>query len=149
MPPPGPSKTAVQGTVDWWTLPGFCRSATWIRYSISDVATMIPAEKTPLHSPLLDGQTADRQGKALALLSNPARLRLAVAIYRSPASTVVQLAEDIDLQPNHVSKLLGPMRQAGLVSYGATGRATHYWLSDDFTRTIVAACTPAAASPAA
>lgn len=94
----------------------------------------------PVTSPALDYATAERHSTALTLLSNPARLRVLVAMYRYPNSTVGQLAEDTDLEPNRVSSLLAPMRDARLVGFHLTGRSVNYWICDPLTELVVSAC---------
>ncbi|MFL0579472.1 ArsR/SmtB family transcription factor [Dietzia sp. 179-F 9C3 NHS] len=88
----------------------------------------------------LDSDLIEKSCTVLGLLSNPARLRLAVAMYRHPNSTVTQLAEDVDLSPDRVSALLRPMRHARLVSYVVTGRSANYRITDELARSIVVTC---------
>lgn len=82
---------------------------------------------------------ADRRAAVLALLSNPARLRLVTAVYLSPHSTVTQLSEDIELSRDRTSALLGPLRSARLVEHEMIGRAVHYRVSDEFVCSIISA----------
>lgn len=106
-----------------------------MRVTIVDVTTSIePQTQFPLSEP-----DADQRAAVLALLSNPARLRLVTAMYLSPYSTVTQLAEDIGLSRNRTSSLLGSLRGARIVEHEMAGRAVHYRVSDDFVCSIISA----------
>lgn len=75
--------------------------------------------------------------RLLAVLSNPVRFRILAVIHEGPGSTVGQIADDLDLDPNKVTYLVRCLRDEGIVERTPIGKWAHYKISDSSVKSMM------------
>ncbi|HEY5030959.1 MAG TPA: metalloregulator ArsR/SmtB family transcription factor [Actinomycetes bacterium] len=99
-----------------------------------------PARVAAARASLMSEPEARRLAELLALVADPIRSRILLALGAVEALCVGDLALALDATEDAVSYALKLMRTAGLVAYRKEGRVVFYRLADGFPHQLVEHC---------
>ena len=97
-------------------------------------ATAAARSATPTHA------EAQRLADLLAMVADPVRSRVLVALGAVPELSVGDLALALDVSADAASYALKMLRTAGLVSHRKDGRVVYYRLTEGFPHALVQHC---------
>jgi ArsR family transcriptional regulator, lead/cadmium/zinc/bismuth-responsive transcriptional repressor len=89
---------------------------------------------------LISDAAARRLSELLALVADPVRSRILLALGSVESLCVGDLALALDASPDSVSYALKMLRTAGLVDHRKDGRVVYYRLADGFPHELVQHC---------
>lgn len=83
------------------------------------------------------GEYVDIAAEVLALLSDPTRIRIVIALHQADELPVHALAEAVGKKPSGVSQHLARLRMARMVTTRQEGTSVFYRLSDEHALALV------------